>query len=124
MAEYHDLICVVCPVGCSIRARIEDGKLVEIQGQACNRGRAFVDEELSAPKRVLTTTVRVCHGSLALAPVRSNGPLPKERLLDVAAYLRTVELQAPVGQHQLVASDVLGTGVDIVTTRAIPMLQD
>ena len=123
MAEYRDLICVVCPVGCSIRAKMQDGQVVEIEGQACNRGRAFVEEELTAPKRVLTTTVQVSNGRLPLAPVRSTAALPKELLLDVAAYLRTIVLEAPIAQHQIVAPDVLGTGVDVITTRAIAALE-
>ena len=52
-------------------------------------------------------------------PVRSTAPLPKGRLLEVAAHLRGLLLDAPVEEHQLVCADVLGTGVDIVTSRAL-----
>ena len=121
MREQRKFICIVCPVGCSIMADVEDGELVQMQGQGCRRGEAFVREELTAPKRVLTTTVRVMGGRRPLVSVRSNAPLPKERLLSVVRELRYKELSAPVAQYQIVWADVEHTGVDIVTTRAVPV---
>lgn len=119
MREERDLICVVCPVGCQIRATVEDGQMVELLGQACKRGEAFAREEISAPRRILTTTVRVVGGELPLVPVRSSAALPKAKLLQVAALLRTLRLPAPVEAQQIVAANVLGTGVDVVASRAI-----
>ena len=117
MPEQRQFICVICPMGCTIHAVVEDGQLLEARGQACKRGIAFVREELNAPKRMLTTTVRVSGGKLPLVPVRSCQPLPKELLLEVAAKLREVVLEAPVREHQPVIEDVFGTGVDIITSR-------
>lgn len=122
--EQRDFICVTCPVGCTISATVEGGELVEVQGQACRRGIAFVREELTAPRRTLTTTVRVGGGALPLVPVRSTEPLPKGIVLDVAARLREVQVPAPVAVHQVVMSDALGSGIDIVTTRAVPRAED
>ncbi len=120
MSEQRQFICVTCPVGCTIEATVEEGKLVGIQGQACKRGMAFVEEELTAPKRTLTTTVRVVGGVLPLVPVRSSKPLPKGMLLPAAALLRDVVLQAPVIEHQLVVQNILQTGVDIIASRDLP----
>jgi len=122
--QQREFICITCPMGCSLRATVEGGELVDVQGQACRRGIDFVREELTAPKRTLTTTVRVVGGTLPLAPVRSREPLPKGILLDVAARLRGVELAAPVAAHQVVMADALGSGVDIITTRAIPRAKE
>lgn len=128
--EQREFICVTCPVGCTIRATVEGDELIEVQGQACRRGIAFVREELTAPRRTLTTTVRVDGGALPLVPVRSREPLPKGIVLDVAARLREVRLSAPVVAGQVVATvpvatvpvaaDARDSGIDIVTTRAVP----
>ena len=120
MREHREFICIVCPVGCSIDATVEDGELVEAQGQACKRGIAFVHEELTAPRRMLTTTVQVAGGELPLVPIRSSEALPKEILPRVVGRLREVVLEAPVAEHQVVIEDVFGTGVDIITSRALP----
>ncbi len=120
MPEQREFICITCPVGCTIEAIVEGDQLLEIHGNACRRGIAFVQEEITAPKRVLTTTVAVEGGILPLVPVRSSAPLPKELLFQVAALLRRVVLQAPVRQGQIVVPNVLGTGVDIITSRPLP----
>jgi CxxC motif-containing protein len=119
MEEKRRFVCVTCPVGCNIEATVRDGVAQAITGPRCKRGAEFVREELTAPKRMLTTTVRVRGGILPLVPVRSAASLPKSRLLEVAAHLRTLALDAPVAEHQLVCANVLGTGVDIITSRAL-----
>lgn len=122
MAEQREFICVTCPVGCTIQATVEGQELIALQGQSCQRGEAFVREELTNPRRMFTTTVRVRGGKLPLVPVRSSAPLPKGLLMEVAKALRTVELTAPVAQHQVVLANVLGTGVDIITSRPVEAL--
>lgn len=119
MAEQKEFICVVCPMGCTIRATVEGQELIALEGQACRRGEAFVREELTAPKRMLTTTVRVRGGEHPLLPVRSSAPLPKESLLAVAALLREIEVQAPIAERQVIVPNVLGTGVDIIASRPL-----
>jgi len=104
-------------VGCSIQTLVEGQELLEIRGHACQRGEAFVREELTAPRRMFTTTVRVRGGRLPLVPVRYTAPLPKGMMLAMAQALRGIELEAPVSAHQVVLQDALGTGVDIVTSR-------
>ena len=119
MAEQREFICVTCPVGCSIEAVVEGQDLVEMRGQACARGESFVHEELTDPRRMLTTTVRVRGGKLPLVPVRSSAPLPQHLLMEVARALRQVELAAPVHERQVVLENVLDTRVDIVTSRPL-----
>ena len=123
MPSQREFICVTCPVGCTIVATIENNELVEVEGQACKRGIAFVREELAAPKRMLTTTVKVRGGTLPLVPVRSSQPLPKELLMQVAAKLREVVLDAPVSEHQVVLANAMDTGIDIITSRVLALVQ-
>lgn len=119
MHEHRQFICVTCPVGCTLDATVDGDQLIEMQGQACRRGIAFVQEELSAPKRMFTTTVRVRGGALPLVPVRSREPLPKGLLLQVADELRSMVLQAPVHEHQVILADALHGGVDIIASREV-----
>mgnify|MGYP003619760323 FL=1 len=90
------LNCIVCPMSCSGTVTMEDGKITNLEGFTCPRGKAYAQEELTAPKRMLTTTVRVEGGALALLPVMSKASLPKGKIMDCAACLRSVKLQAPV----------------------------
>ena len=119
MRESREFICVTCPVGCTIQAKVEDGKLLSIEGNTCSRGIDFVEEELTAPKRMLTTTVQVRDGALPLVPVRTVEAIPKNLLLEVARVLRDTVVDAPVEAHQVVLADALGCGVDVVTSRSM-----
>ena len=52
-----------------------------------------------------------------MLPVVSADVLPKERILDCAAFLRGVKIQAPVKTGDVVVKDILGLGVDIIASR-------
>ena len=119
MPENREFICVTCPVGCTIETVVEGLELIELKGNACKRGIAFVQEEITNPRRMLTTTVQVAGGELPLAPVHSSEPLPKSLLLAAARELRGLRLGAPVQMGQVVLADILGTGVDIIASRPI-----
>ena len=119
MRETREFICVTCPVGCTIEAVVDGSELIETHGNACRRGIAFVQEEITNPRRMLTTTVQVVGGRLPLAPVHSAEALPKRLLLEAARTLRSVRVTAPVETGQVVLADILGTGVDIVASRPI-----
>ena len=94
--ETRELTCIVCPVGCRLRAVLEDGQVVSVEGNTCKRGAQYALDELCAPKRTVTTTVRVVGGFLPLVPVRTAAPVPKERIAEVLEAAPQVCLEAPV----------------------------
>jgi CxxC motif-containing protein len=117
MVTERDLICVTCPMGCALHVTLKDGQPQQINGQECKRGVAFAQEEIVAARRMLTTTVRVQKGVLPLVPVRSRTPLPRELLFKVTEILRSVVLEAPIREHEVVLANVLNSGVDIISSR-------
>ena len=76
----QSVLCIGCPTGCNGEVVIEDGVVVDMHGYTCDIGRAYVAEEVIAPKRTVTTTVRVDGGALALLPVVSDRPVPKDSI--------------------------------------------
>jgi len=119
MPEEREIICVTCPMGCTLRALVEGGEVSQISGQACKRGVAFAAEEILAPHRMFTTSVTIRNGTLPLLPVRSRSALPKHLLLPAAATLRQVAVDAPISLNDVIYADILGSGVDIVASRDI-----
>ena len=117
--EIRKVSCIVCPMGCAGTVALQDGAVVSTAGFTCERGKAYAKEEVAAPKRTLTTTVRVKGGVLPLVPVISTRPLPKEQLLRAARCLAQAQAAAPIAEGQVIVSDLLNLGVDIVATRAI-----
>lgn len=111
------LSCIVCPMSCTIDVDMVDGQVASVSGFTCPRGEAYAREEVTAPKRMLTTTVKIKGGALPLLPVISRTALPKEKIIDCARALSCVEVTAPVHEGDTVMADILGLGVDIVAAR-------
>ena len=119
----HAIQCIGCPIGCGGEVVVENGAVAEMSGFTCNKGLAYAAEEVVSPKRMVTTTVRVSGGGLALLPVVSATPVPKERIFDCLRLLRGVTVVAPVDEGTVVVSDALGLGVDFRAARDVSSLQ-
>ncbi len=114
--------CITCPMGCELTVTLEDGKVIDVKGNICPRGKKYAETELTAPMRMLTSTVQVAGGLLPLLPVVSKNVLPKGQVEACAEYLRTVQVEAPIAEGQVVCGNILGLGVDIVASRAMEKL--
>ena len=95
----RELTCIGCPMGCQLRATLEDGVVTAVTGNTCPRGDAY--------------------GPLPVVPVRTQGEVPKEKVLEVARALHHAAVPAPVQAGQVVLADVCGTGVAVVATKNI-----
>jgi CxxC motif-containing protein len=69
--------------------------------------------------RILTTTVPLRGGEIVLLPVRTRGPVPKDRLWECLARANSLLVEAPVRVGQVVCPDLAGTGVDLIATRTV-----
>jgi len=115
--EKRHFTCVTCPIGCEIDVELQDGRVVSMEGNKCDKGEEFVLQELEEPMRILTTTVRLKGARWAMLPVRSDAPVPRRLLFRAIEELAGVELQAPVKLYDVVLKNVAGTGANIVATR-------
>lgn len=113
-----ELICICCPKGCHLQ--VDPQNDYAVTGNACPNGAAYGKEELTHPTRIITSTVCIAGGLYPRCPVKTEQPVPKEKMPDVMAALNTVRLQAPVRVGEVVLHDVCGTGVDVVATRNMP----
>lgn len=114
-----EIICTVCPRGCQIQVEGEGEKILSVEGYSCKRGLEYASAEFAHPVRILTTTVKLAGVQNDLLPVRSNKPLPKEKLFECMEAIRAVQVNMPVARYDVVIADICGTGVDIVATKAI-----
>jgi len=112
--EVRELTCIVCPVGCRARVRVEGGRAVGWEGLECRAGEEYVKREVELPLRDFFTVVRVKGGGVV--PVRSTGPIPRERLLEASRELAGLEVEGPVRVGEVLVRNLLGMGVDVVAT--------
>ncbi|MCR5348217.1 MAG: DUF1667 domain-containing protein [Bacilli bacterium] len=111
----RDLTCIICPRGCALHI---DGEL-NVTGNACPRGAAYAKQEVTDPRRTLTSTVK-CRGKLfRVCPVKTALPIPKDKVSPAMDEVNAVEILPPVHIGDVVIKNIAGTGIDLVATRDI-----
>ncbi len=114
--EEKTVRCIVCPTGCEIHVKNVKGELI-IDGHTCNRGEEYAKDEFIAPKRILTSTMRVNNGLLPLIPVRTNQPVLKEQLNNILKEIAKKIVNAPIKMGDVLIENVLDLGVNIIASR-------
>ena len=109
--------CIVCPNGCVIETKSEPGKETEVTGNKCKRGKEYVLQELTDPRRTIATTVCIAGASLPLCSVRLNRAIPKKDIFRVMEEIDKVHLTAPVRIGQIAIENVCGLGADVVVAK-------
>ena len=119
--EAKEMVCIVCPVGC--RMTIVEDKTRDtgynVTGHTCKRGPIYAVKELSNPTRLLTSTVKISGGLLPRIPVRTDKEIPKDMIFQVMKVINKIELTAPIKLGQVLAEDVLGLGVNIISSKSV-----
>lgn len=118
------IVCVSCPTGCEIAADVAGGEVTRVSGNRCPRGEAYARQEALESLRVLATSVKLVGGAQPLVSVRTDRPVPLRLIPDLMARIRTLSACAPVQVGQVLFHDLLGTGADLVATRALPRETD
>lgn len=117
MSSIQEIICIECPLACRIRLTLDDtGEIVEFADYQCKMGKKYAEQEYKAPRRVLTTTVRTAGSARPLLPVRSDRPVPKDMLRQCVRFLASISVKPQLRMGDVVASNILGTGADIICT--------
>jgi len=111
-----DIRCIVCPTGCLVHVENISGELI-IEGHSCKRGEVYAREEFVSPKRILTTTMRVEKGFLPLIPVRSDKPIPKDKLEATLKLIAKTQTKAPIKMGDTLIENVLGLDINIIASR-------
>lgn len=109
------MICITCPRGCHLTV---DEETLAVQGNRCPKGEEYARNEVTDPRRVLTSTVRLVgsDGGCRL-PVKTAAQIPKKLLMQAMREINTVTVTAPVKTGDLVIRDLLGTGIDLIACK-------
>ncbi len=114
----HTVLCVMCPEGCEIVAH-RRGEELRFSRDVCRTGREYAEMEIRNPSRVLTSTVPVRDGEIAMLPVRTAAPVARPRLRAIMEEIKLIRVDAPVRIGDVVANDLAGTGVALVAGRTV-----
>lgn len=113
------LTCIQCPQGCRLTVEADQGYVVSVSGNRCPKGETYARQELENPVRTLTTTVRASGLQVNWVPVRTSRPIPKARLGEAMAAIRSLRIDRPVRAGEAIISRFLGLDADLLATRTV-----
>ena len=110
--------CISCPLGCPLKVETDQaGNVIQVTGNTCKRGEIYGKKEVTAPERMVASTVKVVGGSAPLVSVRTRSVIPMGKIFQCMEAIRAAKIQAPVHIGDVVVENVCGTGVDVVATK-------
>ena len=111
------ITCIECPNGCILTIDIEEGCIVNITGNQCDKGKVYAVSEIQNPVRILTSTVLTQDQHMKMVPVRTDRPIPKSRLFDAMDKIKKVRLADPVHAGDVIIENFLGLDVNLIAVR-------
>lgn len=116
--EKRELICIGCPLGCPLTVTME-GEQITVAGNTCKRGEIYAKKEVTNPTRVVTSSVHVKNGEIAMVSVKTKNDIPKDKIFACMKEISTVSVLAPVHIGDVVIENCAGTGVPVIATKNV-----
>ncbi len=111
-----DVICIVCPNSCHLQV---DPKTNNVIGQLCPRGEAYAIQEITNPKRSITSSVKTIYKEQPLISVRTVSEVNKNLIPMIMQEIKKIVLDKPLPRATVIIENVAGSGVDIITTTTL-----
>lgn len=116
---FKKLTCIECPKSCLLSVDVENCRVIKVAGNECPKGEKYVISEMENPMRILTASVLTEGLTLKMAPVRTDKPIPKDKIMAAMVEIKKIVLKKSVKPKDVVEADFLGLGVNLIATREI-----
>lgn len=110
------LTCIICPLGCELTVQTEDKKVLDVKGNTCPRGKVYAENECTNPQRTITSTVKCNDGSLV--SVKTDKPIPKEKMTECMQIINSAVATLPVSIGDVIIEDVFGSNIVATQNKA------
>lgn len=110
----QQITCLNCPLRCSIEVKHDESAILAVEGNNCERGYKYAIELINLPYRNLVTYVKVKNSTARSVQVTTTQPVPCDKIQDLEEMLAGITLVAPVKKQDIVLTNVLNTGIDIM----------
>jgi CxxC motif-containing protein len=119
-------------MGCSLL--VEEGAVggagdfpaLTVTGNRCPRGAAYAQEEIRAPKRVVTATCAIANETSGRGlyaprrvPVKTLLPCPREKIPALLADIYRTKVTLPVKAGDTLIAGWNGEGINVVAARTV-----
>lgn len=115
--ETKEMTCIGCPLGCELKA-IVDGDDIRVSGNNCPNGEKYAKNEISDPKRIVTSTVAVLNGGEKRVSCKT-GLVPKNKIFACMNIIKELSVKAPIKIGDVLVSNIADTGADLVATKNV-----
>lgn len=117
----REMTCIVCPQGCKIKVEHENGTVISVSGFTCKRGEKYAIKEIIAPERTVTSTVAAYNakGELVLVPVKSDKPIPKDKMFEAMAIINAQKAYLPVKSGDIIVNNFIEEGINLVACKTV-----
>ena len=99
----------------------KEGDIWKFEGASCQKGIDYALNEISGPKRMVTSTIKAIDGDLLRLPVRTTSPVPLESIIEVMRVIKGAQIAAPVRMGTIIVARIAGTDADLIATRDIKL---
>ena len=105
----REMICIICPRGCALKAEIENGQFIGVTGNACPRGAKYAQDECCNPMRTVTSTMRCADGRVV--SVKTDRPIPKENIFECMKMIDSQKVCLPIQIGDVIIENVFGSKI-------------
>ena len=108
----RDIVCIKCPLGCAMRV-VKNGSNIDVSGNNCNRGKLYAIEELTNPKRIVTSLIKT---SKKLYSVKTTDGVEKSKIFDVLREIEKLKVPKNATIGTILTNDILNQNCGVVIT--------
>ncbi len=101
-----------------MEATVENNEVTEVSGNKCPKGVNYAENEIECPMRILTSSVLAEGLCVKMIPVRTDKPIPKNRLFDAMKIIKEIRIEKEVVMGEIVIEDFLGLGINLIATNS------
>jgi CxxC motif-containing protein len=116
MKKPKDMTCICCPIGCDLHVE-EAVTGFMVTGNRCPRGKAYALEEMTMPKRMVTSTVKIIGSNYPVISVKTDKPVPKDKIFPIMDILSGIEVKVPIQVGDIIIKNAAGTDANILATK-------
>ena len=98
------ITCTECPMGCTITVTLDGEKIVNVVGNTCPRGKTYAVNELTCPRRVVTSTVKTLNGKVL--SVKTDGSVKKQDIFKVMDIINGITVKTPINVGEVVYENI------------------
>jgi CxxC motif-containing protein len=110
-----NITCIICPKGCDVTVEMVENEY-RISGNKCIRGKEYALNEMTNPKRSICSTVKTIYKEFPRLPVRTDKEIDIKNIFPVMKEINKVKIDHPVHGGEIIVSNILNTGVNIIAT--------